>query len=50
MTSRNREMYTGLWKCDRCGSVVGMLMSMVVTEQGVTKSYDCECGGEFWPM
>jgi ATP-dependent DNA helicase RecG len=50
MTSRNRDKHTGPWKCDRCGSVVGMLMSMIITDQGATKSYDCECGGQYWPM
>jgi predicted HTH transcriptional regulator len=50
MTSRNRDKHTGPWKCDRCGSVVGMLMSIVITDQGVSKSYDCECGGQYWPM
>lgn len=46
---RNRDQHNGPWRCDRCGSVVGMLFSMVVTDQGVKKSYDCRCGGEFWP-
>jgi hypothetical protein len=50
MTSRNRDKHTGPWKCDRCGTVVGMLMSIVITDQGVSKSYDCECGGQYWPM
>jgi predicted HTH transcriptional regulator len=37
--SRNRNLHPGPWKCDRCGSWVGMLMSIVVTDQGVRKSY-----------
>lgn len=47
---RNRDRHNGPWRCNRCGSIVGTLMSMVVGDQGVTKSYDCDCGGEFWPL
>ena len=50
LTKRNRDKHNGPWKCDRCGSVVGMLMSIVITDQGVKKSYDCECGGQYWPI
>jgi predicted component of type VI protein secretion system len=46
---RNRDLHPGPWKCDRCGSWVGMLISMVVTDRGVCKSYSCGCGGEYWP-
>ena len=46
---RNRDLHTGPWRCDNCGSWVGMLSSIVVTDQGVRKSYACNCGGEFWP-
>jgi ATP-dependent DNA helicase RecG len=46
---RNRANYNGPWKCDRCGSIVGMLVSMVITEKGPQKSYKCNCGGEYWP-
>jgi len=46
---RNRDLHTGPWKCDRCGSWVGMLSQVVVTDQGMRKTYDCGCGGEFWP-
>jgi predicted HTH transcriptional regulator len=47
---RNRELHNGPWKCDRCGAVVGMLFSMIVDDQGVRKSYKCDCGGQFWPI
>jgi len=46
---RNRANHNGPWKCDRCGSWVGMLSSIVITDEGQRKSYDCQCGGEFWP-
>jgi len=46
---RNRANHNGPWKCDRCGSIVGMLISMVITEQGSQRSYKCQCGGEYWP-
>lgn len=46
---RNRDLHTGPWKCDRCGSWVGMLASILVTDGGACKSYACSCGGEYWP-
>ncbi|MFC1544380.1 helix-turn-helix domain-containing protein, partial [Gemmatimonadota bacterium] len=46
---RNRNMHQGPWQCDRCGSIVGMLVSMVVGPDGVRKTYKCQCGGEYWP-
>ena len=46
---RNRDLHTGPWKCNRCGSCVGMLASVAITDQGVRKSYGCNCGGEYWP-
>jgi predicted HTH transcriptional regulator len=46
---RDRDQHNGPWKCDRCGAVVGMLIGMAITDQGVSKSYTCKCGGEFWP-
>jgi predicted HTH transcriptional regulator len=46
---RNRDLHTGPWKCDRCGAVAGTFSGIVVTDQGVHKSYACSCGGEFWP-
>jgi len=47
---RDRDQHNGPWKCDGCGSVVGMLMNMNVSDQGVTKSYYCDCGGSYWPI
>ncbi len=48
---RNRALHNGPWLCDKCGAIVtGPLNISVITDQGVTKSYDCQCGGEFWPM
>ena len=47
---RDRDRHNGPWKCNRCGAVVGMMFNMVITDQGVEKSYNCECGGEFWPI
>lgn len=46
---RNRDSHNGPWKCDRCGSVAGMLLGFTLSDRGMTKSYGCECGGEFWP-
>ena len=47
--SRNRDLHPGPWRCDRCGSWVGTLVSVEVTDQGMRKTYGCQCGGEFWP-
>lgn len=49
LSRRDRDHHNGPWKCDRCGSVVGMLVSMVITEDGPQKSYRCKCGGDYWP-
>lgn len=47
---RNREQHNGPWKCDRCGTIVNMLASIVLTDRGAHKSFKCHCGGEFWPL
>jgi predicted HTH transcriptional regulator len=47
--SRDRDLHPGPWKCDRCGSVAGLLISMAITDRGVSRTYKCGCGGEFWP-
>jgi len=47
---RSRDLYPGPWRCDRCGSFVGLLVSYKITNQGHQKSYQCHCGGEFWPV
>jgi len=46
---RDRSNYPGPWKCDRCGAVVGQLISMKRTDEGIEKTYNCNCGGQFWP-
>jgi predicted HTH transcriptional regulator len=46
---RNRDNHPGPWRCDRCGTVAGMLASIAVTDRGVERSYNCGCGGEWWP-
>lgn len=47
---RDRDHHNGPWRCDKCGAMVGVLSSLVVSNSGITKSYHCECGGEFWPV
>lgn len=47
---RNRDRHPGPWKCNRCGSLVGMLASYEVSDAGMRKTYKCPCGGEFWPL
>jgi predicted HTH transcriptional regulator len=47
---RDRVFHPGPWKCDRCGSIAGTLSCITVTDQGVQKTYDCPCGGQFWPV
>jgi ATP-dependent DNA helicase RecG len=49
LKKRDRDHHNGPWKCDRCGSFVGMLVSVELTEQGMKKNYKCHCGGEYWP-
>jgi len=46
---RDRAHHNGPWQCDNCGLSVGMLSSIVKTDEGPRRSYDCQCGGEFWP-
>jgi ATP-dependent DNA helicase RecG len=47
--TRDRAFHPGPWKCDRCGSWVGQLISVTVTADGMQKNYNCSCGGQFWP-
>lgn len=47
---RDRDQHSGPWKCNGCGSIVGTMLSLVITDPGAKKSYVCECGGEFWPI
>ena len=46
---RNRDLHIGPWRCDKCGAMVGQLISFEVTNEGMVKNYRCRCGGEFWP-
>ncbi len=46
---RNRDLHNGPWKCDTCGSIVGQMSNMILSNSGVRKNYRCSCGGEFWP-
>jgi len=48
--SRNRDLHNGPWRCDKCGSTTGMLVSVSISVPGVMrKSYAHKCGGEWWP-
>lgn len=47
---RDRDQHNGPWRCDRCGSQVGVVATYVVTAQGMKKTYKCDCGGEYWPL
>lgn len=46
---RDRDSHSGPWRCDRCGTWVGVLHGFEVTNEGMKKTYKCGCGGEFWP-
>ena len=46
---RNRDSHSGPWKCDRCGSFVVTLSSLVMTDQCPRRTFHCPCGGEYWP-
>lgn len=47
--TRDRAFHPGPWKCDHCGSWVGQLSIVTLTAEGPKKTYDCHCGGQFWP-
>jgi predicted HTH transcriptional regulator len=47
---RNRNCHNGPWKCDRCGCYVGILCSYTYSDKGMEKTYNCNCGGEYWPI
>jgi predicted HTH transcriptional regulator len=49
VTKRNRDKHQGPWKCDRCGTLVGVLHKFEISSEGMKKTYKCGCGGEFWP-
>lgn len=47
--ARNRDLHPGPWKCSQCNTWVGLLVSYISTDDGMERSYGCDCGGEFWP-
>lgn len=47
--TRDRAFHPGPWKCDRCGSWIGQLSIVTLTAEGPKKTYNCHCGGQFWP-
>jgi ATP-dependent DNA helicase RecG len=47
---RNRDFHPGPWKCNQCGGQVGHLEGFIYTDEGLKRSYLCECGGEFEPI
>jgi len=46
---RNRDKDQEPWKCDQCGTLVGVLHMLEISSEGMKKTYKCGCGGEFWP-
>ena len=46
---RNRDSHPGPWRCNQCGTWVGVLHSFEISSKGMRKTYKCRCGGEFWP-
>ena len=46
---RDRNSHQGPWKCDRCNHLVGYLVSYKFGGKRMEKSFQCGCGGEFWP-
>ena len=42
---RDRDSHSGPWRCDRCGTWVGVLHSFEISNEGMKKTYKCECGG-----
>jgi predicted HTH transcriptional regulator len=46
---RDRDQHPGPWRCDRCGSMAMQVLSAVYDGEWFTRSYECECGGEWWP-
>lgn len=46
---RDRSQHPGPWRCDRCGSWVGHLVSYELSDGGLKANYSCGCGGEYWP-
>lgn len=49
VSRRSRDLHSGPWRCDRCGAWAGQLISYELTDDGMKKTYSCDCGGEYWP-
>ena len=47
--SRSRDSHTGPWECDTCKTFTAGLFQTTLTEKGPVRSFECECGGEYWP-
>jgi predicted HTH transcriptional regulator len=46
---RNRDKHNGPWKCDKCGAITMNFTGAVFDGHKLTKTYECGCGGEYWP-
>lgn len=46
---RDRNQHNGPWRCDKCGATAMHFSGAVFDGQNWTRSYECECGGEWWP-
>jgi predicted HTH transcriptional regulator len=47
---RNRDNHGGPWKCSRCGSRTMVFFGTIDNGNEIKRSYECECGGEYWPV
>ena len=50
LKKQDRSQHHGPWKCNQCGRLVGVLHQFDITDQGMKRTYHCDCGGEFWPV
>jgi predicted HTH transcriptional regulator len=46
---RDRDQHPGPWRCDKCGSTAMQFTGGVFDGEKWTRSYECECGGVWWP-
>lgn len=46
---RDRDQHPGPWRCDKCGDTAMHFEGAVFDGEKLTRTYDCECGGEWWP-
>jgi len=49
LKKRDRSHHNGPWKCNKYGALVGQLISYEFTGNSMKKTYNSECGAEFWP-